>query len=301
MPTTEQQLRQEIARIGRLMYDKGFIAASDGNISARLGPGRLLITPSGLHKGFLQPEHLLIVDEGGRVLAPGTAVGRILKPTSEMPMHLEAYRRRPDAHAVIHAHPPTTIALSIAGIPLADCLLPEVIVFLGLVPTTAYATPSSQENAQAVQALIANHDALVLRRHGTLTIGRDLMQAFMRLETVEQNARIGLTLAQLGVHNPLPADEVRKLLAQRAQLGLSRPGEAEEFCAVCGVCHNGPDHAPTMRPGFGGWGLGARDGGQVAGEIQNPKSKIPNGVDPTAVRELVSQIVHRALMMKDEG
>ncbi|MEW5989429.1 MAG: class II aldolase/adducin family protein, partial [Chloroflexota bacterium] len=224
MPTTEHPLRQEIVRIGRLLYDKGFIAASDGNISARLGPGRLLITPSGLHKGFLQPEHLLIVDEDGRVLAPGTAAGRHLKPTSEMPMHLEAYRRRPDVQAVIHAHPPTTIALSIAGIPLADCLLPEVIVFLGLIPTTQYATPSSQENAQAVHDLIANHDAIVLQRHGTLTVGRDLMEAFMRLETVEQNARIGLMLAQLGVHNPLPAGEVRKLLAQRAQLGLSRPG-----------------------------------------------------------------------------
>jgi len=140
-------------------------------------------------------------------------------------MHLEAFRQRPDIQAVVHAHPPTTVALSIAGVPLSDCLLPEVIVFLGIIPTTAYATPSSNENVTAIRQLICNHDALVLQRHGSLTVGDSPMQAFMRLETVEQNARIAFMLKQLGVSHPLPADEVTKLLRQRQEMGLSRPGE----------------------------------------------------------------------------
>lgn len=273
----ESELRQEIARVGRLMYDKGFISASDGNISARLETGRILITPSGLHKGFLEPEQVLIVDEAGKVISAGSPA---LKPTSEMPMHLEAYRQRPDIGAVVHAHPPITIALSIAGIPLADCLLPEVIVFLGLIPTTQYATPSSQENVRAIRDLIANHDAIVLRRHGSLTVGRSPLEAFMRLETVEQNGRIAFMLAQLGIRNPLPAAEVRKLLEQRAQLGLARPGEAADFCEVCGVCHLGSEHAPTMKRG-GEWRLEIGD------------SRV--GVDPAEIRNLVAQVVQKTL------
>ncbi|MFZ0547989.1 MAG: class II aldolase/adducin family protein [Candidatus Promineifilaceae bacterium] len=283
MAPNEGDRRREIVQVGRLMYQKGFISASDGNISTRLAPGRILITPSGLHKGFLEPEHLLIVDEDGRKVEPAPA-DRSLKATSELPMHLEAYRQRPDITAVVHAHPPITIALSIAGIPMADCLLPEVIVFLGLIPTTQYATPSSEENVRAIREFIAHHDALVLQRHGSLTVGDSPMQGFMRLETVEQNARIAFMLAQLGVRNPLPADEVQKLLRQREKLGLSRPGEAEAFCVTCGVCHTGQNHLPTMRPG------------QQSGPIMN-SSSIPASqpVDPLMVRNLVTQVVQKTL------
>ncbi|MCI0395830.1 MAG: class II aldolase/adducin family protein, partial [Chloroflexi bacterium] len=158
------------------------------------------------------------------------------------------------------------------------CFLPEVIVFLGLIPTTRYATPSSEENVRAIRELIANHDALVLQRHGSLTVGGDPMQAFMRLETVEQNARIALMLAQLGVRNPLPPEEVIKLLRQREQMGLGRPGEADEFCITCGVCHTGDSHAPTLRPG------------NVAAIPANLPSP-----DPQAIRDLVAQVVHKTL------
>jgi L-fuculose-phosphate aldolase len=276
----EAERRREIVQVGRLMYQKGFIAASDGNVSVRLAPGRILITPSGLHKGFLEPGHLLIVDEDGRKVESAPA-DRSLKATSELPMHLEAYRQRPDITAVVHAHPPITIALSIAGVPMADCLLPEVIVFLGLVPTTQYATPSSEENVRAIREFIASHDALVLQRHGSLTVGDSPMQGFMRLETLEQNARIAFMLAQLGVHNPLDTAEVKKLLKQREALGLSHPGEADEFCATCGVCHTGQTHLPTMRPG----------------QKQNSPRLISNNqaVDPLLVRNLVTQVVQKTL------
>ncbi len=269
MRQNEHKLRQEIVQIGRMMYEKGFIAASDGNISARLDKRRLLITPSGLHKGLLQPEHLLIVDLEGKVLRSGTAVTQ-LKPTSELPMHLEAYRQRPDIEAVVHAHPPITIALSIAGIPMADCLLPEVMVFLGIIPTTQYATPSSVENVRAIREFIATHDGLVLQRHGSLTVGDSPMQAFMRLETLEQQARIRFMLEQIGGHNPLPAAEVRKLLQMRQQMGLSHDGELAEFCETCGACHNGSTHLSTMTP--------------------DTRQSVPE-IDPDQVRAMVTSVV----------
>ena len=225
MRQNEQQLRETFVKIGRLMYDKGFICASDGNISARLAPNRLLITPSGLHKGMLEPSDMLVVDEEGNVVGGGYGRSRSqpLKPTSELPMHLEAYRQRPDIEAVVHAHPPITVALSIAGVPMADCLLPEVIVTLGIIPTSEYATPSSEENVRAIRNLIRNHDGLVLQRHGSLTVGDSPMQAFMRLETVEQNARIAFMLAQLGVRNPLPAHEVENAARSTRKNGLKPP------------------------------------------------------------------------------
>lgn len=236
MHNHEFALRQEIVKVGRLMYEKGFILASDGNISARLSHGRILLTPSGLHKGMLEPDQLIIVNEAGKQVG-GT---RHLKPTSELPMHLETYRLRPDVTAVVHAHPPYAVALSIAGISMAECLLPETVVFMGTIPTTAYATPSSEENAELVRQHIVNHDGLVLQRHGSLTVGQSPMQAFMRLETLERNAFMRYLLATLGVHNPMPPADVQKLMLMRQQMGLSRPGESDQsglFCEVCGVCH----------------------------------------------------------------
>jgi len=291
----DHKLRQEIVRVGQLMYQKGFISAGEGNVSARLGPGRILITPSGLHKGLLEPGQLLLVDEDGRRVGPSTTVNRHLRPTSELAMHLEAYRIRPGIGAVVHAHPPTTIALSIAGIPLARCLLPEVIVFLGLIPTTQYATPSSQENVHAIRQFIADHDALILQRHGSLTVGDDPMQAFMRLEIVEQNARIAFMLAQLGTDNPLPAEEVTKLLRQREEMGLSRPGEAEKFCAVCGVCHTGNEHAPTLRPLEPNR---RKVPGRLKSHPGSPQLLPPIGrpaIESEAIRDLVTQVVRKTL------
>jgi L-fuculose-phosphate aldolase len=239
---TEYALRREIVRIGKLMYERGLAVASDGNISARLNAERILATPSGLCKGMLEPDQLIVVNLNGERIGPVTSANRGLRPTTEMPMHLEAYRQRADIGAVVHAHPPTTIALSIAGISLAECMLPEVMVILGLVPTTAYATPSSVENVRAIRELIAGHDAIILQRHGTLAVGRDPWDAFMKTEIVEQSARIALMLKQLGGGPPLAAEEVQKLLAMRSAMGLTKPGDSGEFCAACGVCHADGQH-----------------------------------------------------------
>jgi L-fuculose-phosphate aldolase len=234
----EGALRHEIVRIGQMMYARGLLCGFEGNLSARLVDGRFLITPSGLHKGLLQPEQLLIVDADGRVVGYPTEARRALRPTSELPMHLEAYRQRPDVKAVIHAHPPITVALSIAGVPMDTPLLPEVIVLLGMIPMAPYVMSSSEEGAVAIRELIRRHDAVILQRHGTLTVGDNLQQAFMRLETVEQNARIHFMLAQLQAGEPLAGDDVRKLLRMRRDMGLEREGETAELRRLWGV---GPD------------------------------------------------------------
>ena len=243
--STEQHLRREIVRVGKLMYDKGLIVATDGNVSARLDANRILATPSGLCKGFMEPEQLIVVDLDGNRVGPTNPANRRLKPTTEMLMHLEAYRRRPDIGGVVHAHPPTTVALSLAGIDLAECLIPEVIVTLGLVPTTPYATPASEENARAIRDLIGGHDAIVLQRHGTLTVGRDPFDAFLKTESIEQMSRIAFMARLMGASPALPPDEVAKLIAQREALGLGRSADAQDFCVHCGVCHPPNQHVVT--------------------------------------------------------
>ncbi|MCC7361720.1 MAG: class II aldolase/adducin family protein [Anaerolineales bacterium] len=247
MPDTypaEAAARDDLVRIGRLLHTRDLVDGSAGNLSARLGPDRILCTPSGLAKGFLEPDDLIIIDLEGRLVAgkPGR------KPTSELAMHLEAFKRRPDVGGVVHAHPITAVALSIAGVSLAECVIPEAIVFLGLVPTTPYATPSSDENRRAISEVIVSHDALVLQYHGSLTVGRDALEAYFRLETLEHTAKIIALSKLLGGGPPLPPEQVTKLLATRDSLGLGRPNDAEEFCVACGVCHPLGRHAERRAP-----------------------------------------------------
>jgi L-fuculose-phosphate aldolase len=167
-----------------------------------------------------------------------------LRPTSELLMHLEAYRRRPDVHGVVHAHPITAVALSIADISLAECVVPEAVVVLGLVPTTPYANPSSEENQRAIADVIVSHDAVVLRYHGTLTVGADVNEAYLRLETLEHTAKIIALTKLLGGGPALPPEQVVKLLDARQALGFARPDDAQEFCVACGVCHPAGQHQP---------------------------------------------------------
>jgi L-fuculose-phosphate aldolase len=178
---------------------------------------------------------------------------------------------------------------------MAACLIPEVIVSLGLIPTTEYATPSSRESIRAIRDLISNHDALVLQRHGSVTVGDTPMQAFMRLETVEQNARIAFMLSQLGVVNQLPAEEVAKLLKQREALGLVKEGEATEFCVVCGVCHLGGDHAPTMRLRNRHSEVTAEGNRTGNSTFQQLPTLQQLSVDEATIRDLVAQVVQKTL------
>jgi L-fuculose-phosphate aldolase len=246
MTADERALRGEIVRLGRLMHAQELVDGTSGNISARLGPEQVLTTPSGLAKGFLEPEQLIVVNMRGEVVQ--AAAG--LRPTSELLMHLEAYRRRPDVNGVVHAHPITAVALSIAGISLAECLVPEAVVVLGLVPTTPYANPSSEENQRAIAEVIVSHDALVLQYHGTLTVGADVTEAYLRLETLEHTAKIMALTKLLGGGPSLPPEQVTKLLSARQSLGFARPNDAQEFCLACGVCHAQGEHRPRAQAGM---------------------------------------------------
>ncbi len=215
--TTEAALRDELAVIARRTYDAGFAAATDGNVSARLDDRTILISPSGCCLGELQPVDLIPVDLDGQ---PFTALPPGTRPTSEFRMHLAAYQARPDIAAVLHAHPPVTIAFSIAGRSLESCVIPEVIVGLGTIPTVDYTTPTTPETAAAVGRAIARRDALVLEHHGTVTVATTITGAFYKLDKVEHSAKILLAAHQLGEVRDLPPAEVERLLAMRESMGL---------------------------------------------------------------------------------
>ena len=215
MPT-EDALRREIVEIGRRVYERFFVAANDGNISARLDDGTALITPTGVSKGFLQPEDLIRVDLEGKVLdSPADR-----RPSSETPLHLAVYRARPDVGAAVHAHPPVATGFSIAGLALDAPILPETIITMGTVPLVPYGTPSGVELQATIAPYLARYDAFLLANHGTLTLGEDLTRAYFKLESLELYARIWLVARLLGTVHPLSSEDIAKLLDVRARLGV---------------------------------------------------------------------------------
>jgi L-fuculose-phosphate aldolase len=212
---TENQHRREICRIGRWMYARGYVVASEGNLSVRLDEDRILVTPAGACKGRLALEELLITDLNGEVVS-GTG-----HPSSEMGMHLLYYHSRPDVRAICHAHPPTATGFAAAGRGLEQAVLPEVIICVGNIPLAPYATPGTWELCANLEPLMPNHDAILLENHGVVTCAHDLATAYQRMEVVEQFARVLLTAESLGGPHLLPRAEVRKLIAARSRYGVS--------------------------------------------------------------------------------
>lgn len=216
---TERDLRQAILETGRLCYESGLMLSNNGNISARLGDDKVVITPSGVCKGRLEMNDLIVTDLQGNILKADHK--RRLTISSETPMHLEAYRQRPDIRAVIHAHPAHAVALTVADIPFPTDILPEVLEGLGPVPTTRFSLPSSTDNAEAIRDLIKTHNAILLRNHGALTVGKDLDEAMNHLERVESVAKVVVLAYAIGKVNRLPAEmmeplnELRKKMSQR--------------------------------------------------------------------------------------
>ncbi len=232
----EATRRQEIVEVCRLMYRRNLIAASDGNVSVRWGESYLITTPTGLYKGFLRPEDLVITDLDGRLAPESVAPLNGHRPSAELRLHLEVYRQRPDVRAVVHAHPPIATALTVAGVSLAPCILPETLVTLGTILTTAYATPTSAQGPEVIRPHIRDHDALVLDRHGAVTVGENVFSAYARMEKVENTAEVILAARQAGLAKTLPVDEVRRLSAMRD--AALRPGRsfAGPDCHLCGAC-----------------------------------------------------------------
>jgi len=214
---TEWQIRREIVETARKVYDAGFVVATDGNISVRVMGDRLFLTPSGSCMKTLNPADLVYVDFDGRVLSGG-------RPSSELPLHLTVYRQRPDVNAVIHSHPPLAVGCSVAGVSLEPPVVPEAVMSLGRIPTAEYATLSSEESAASIRELIRAHDAVVMDRHGAVTVGKTLADAFRRLEKVEYTARVTLAATQLGQVRTLTPEQMEKLNAVAARLGIQRSG-----------------------------------------------------------------------------
>ncbi|MDD6604571.1 MAG: class II aldolase/adducin family protein [Oscillospiraceae bacterium] len=207
---TFQEEREAVCRVGKLLYDRGYVAANDGNISVRVGEGRLLITPSGVSKGRMTPDMLLVTDLDGTVIEGNR------HPSSEGKMHLEVYRGRPDVNAVVHAHPPVSTAFAVCRRGLETPYLSELVAGLGQVPCTpSFAMLSTEEVPQSVRPYLADHNALLLANHGALAWGGDLWEAFDRLETVEHTAKIVLNAQLLGGGIPLTEEEVVRLQGLR--------------------------------------------------------------------------------------
>ena len=228
--STEASLRADFVEVGRRMYARGYTASNDGNLSARLDARRLMMTPKSVCKGFMTPDMMCITDLDGRKLQGER------DPSSEMLMHLEVYRQRPDAQAVVHAHPPTATGFAVAGIPLDRAVLAEVVTTLGSVPIAEYATPSTQELPDAVRRYIKAHDGMLLANHGALTVGSDIYAAYYKMETIEHFAKISLVARLLGRENLISREEVMRLQALRGTYGIASPAP---------ICADGSDQPPA--------------------------------------------------------
>src|ERR1044071_4373701 len=224
---TERELRQKIVEIGRRVYEMGFIAASDGNVSARLNDGTILTTPTMVCKGRMTEDMLVLVDINGQKIRREER-----NPSSEFSMHKEIYQMRPDVHAIVHAHPPFGTGFAVANVALDQPLLSEVILTLGCVPLTAYGTPSTVELSDSLKPYIPHHDALLLANHGAVAYGADLESAFAKMETLEHFAKITLIARLVGRPHELPAAAIEKLLDVREQAGYMPPGSRN--CQACG-------------------------------------------------------------------
>jgi L-fuculose-phosphate aldolase len=208
-------IRREVCEVGRRIYQRGYVAANDGNISARIGDDRILCSPTGVSKGFMSEDMLAICDMEGKQVAGSMRI------SSEIRMHLEVYRLRPDIHSVVHAHPPTATGFAVAGIALTQCLLPEVIISLGGIPLASYGTPGGVDIVKPMEPLIKQYDAILMANHGVITMGKSVMDAHFKMETVEHFARIALVAQQLGSVQSLNPQQVGDLVALRSRYDVS--------------------------------------------------------------------------------
>src|SRR5712692_656267 len=223
----EQTARRDLIKICHLMYERSYVVSSDGNVSVRLDDGRILATPTMTCKGRMTDDLIAVTDLEGRSVNERRA-------SSELAMHLLIYRERPDVRAVCHAHPPHGTAFAVAGLPIDQPILSEVILTLGCVPLAEYGTPSTEELTDAMRPLVKHHNALLMANHGAVAYGADLWQAFDRLETLEHTAKIAILSRTLGGSQKLPPDAIEKLINVREAAGYLGEGAR---CQACGYLH----------------------------------------------------------------
>lgn len=215
MPS-ERKYRAEIIEFGRMLHDRGYVAAMDGNLSVRLDEDRILATPTAMCKGMMRASDLVIVDMAGNLLEGRRNV------SSEIGMHLLIYRLRPDIRGVVHAHPPTATGFAAAGLALNKPLVCEVVIGLGSIPLAEYGTPGTPELAAALEPLVPQYDAILMANHGVVAYADDLHHAYMKLETVEHFAQIALVTHMLGKQQPLAGSNLQKLMDIRGKYEGSR-------------------------------------------------------------------------------
>ncbi|MFN0123471.1 MAG: class II aldolase/adducin family protein [Blastocatellia bacterium] len=229
--TDEKTIRQQIVAIATRCYDRGLLVAGDGNISVRVGPDRLLATPSGVSKGWMTPDMIVAVDLAGNPLEQSE-----YKVSSEWPMHRVIYEHRPDIHAVVHAHPPHATGFAVAGLALDKAILSEVVLTLGCVPLAAYGTPSTRELTDGIEPFLAYHDALLMANHGAVAYADTLEKAFNKLETLEHTCKISFIARTLGNENTIPDYAIPKLFDIRERNGAMRPeARTGQACGLGGA------------------------------------------------------------------
>ena len=213
----EYEIKKEMCEIGKRVYNRGMVAANDGNFSVKLNDHEFLCTPTGVSKGFMTPEYICKVDEKGNVLQANKG----FMPSSEIKMHMRVYEKRPDVNAVVHAHPLYATTFAIAGIPLTQPIMPEAVIFLGGVPLAKYGTPSTMEIPDAVEEFLDDYDAVLLENHGALTYSDSLLNAYHKMESVEFYARLMYQTMAIGGPQILSDERVEQLYEIRRNMNLN--------------------------------------------------------------------------------
>ena len=224
---SDSEARKLILEAGRRAYEKGYVVSNDGNITCKVSDDTIWTTPTGVSKGFMTEDMLIKTDLDGRVIEGHC------KPSSEVKMHLRAYRENPDIGAVVHAHPLTATAFAIAGMPLEDAILPEGVVQLGVVPCAPFAMPGSQDVPDSIAPYCREYNAVLLGNHGAVTWGKDVMQAYMRMESLEYYAQIILlNRFIMKKANTMSESDIDELIRIRTGLGIltgGRPRPGHNF------------------------------------------------------------------------
>ena len=199
------------------MWQKGWVAANDGNVSVRVGEGRYLATQTGVSKAEITPEKIGLIDDSFQIIEAAEG----FRPSSEIKMHLKCYHERPDVLAVVHAHPPVATGFACAHLPLDDYCMIETVIAVGSVPLTPYGTPSTEEVPEAIAPYLQQHDVMLLTNHGALTVGADLTTAYYRMETLELQAQISLVARLLGGAKDISRENIDRLIGMRGQYGVT--------------------------------------------------------------------------------
>jgi len=254
----EWEIRKQLVEIGRRIWVRGFVAANDGNITVKLNEDEILTTPTGVSKGFMTTDMIIKCDRTGKVIAGN----KEFRPSSEVKMHLDVYKERPDVRSVVHAHPPYATSFAVAGIPLNKCVLPEAIIVIGAVPIAPYGLPSTMEIPDRARPYIQKSDAILLENHGALTLGSDLLNAYHKMETLEHTASIVWKAIQLGNLNVLPDVERDRLMTLREKFHLT---------GRVATCDATPMPSSTT---------GASD-----------DEPLPDGIDEKTIRAIAEQVI----------